>query len=91
MESELEKFTLITRFIFVLLLNTLAADEKYVVLNTDNLTIPIQIHLSQKRKAFSQFLAAFLKSSLNFKHFQKEDDPPSFSILKIADSENVVR
>ena len=54
------------------LVNTLAADEKYHVLNTENLTIPIQMQLSQKQKTFSQFSATFSKSSLNFKHFEKK-------------------
>ena len=36
---------------------------------------PIQILLSEKRKTFSQFFSAFLKSTLNFEHFQKKDDP----------------
>ena len=54
-----------------LLVNTLAADEKYPVLNRDNLTIPIQMQLSQKQKTFSEFFSAFLKSSLNFKYFGK--------------------
>ena len=61
--------------ILVLLLNTLAADEKYTVLNRDNLTIPIQTQLSEKQKTFSEFFPAFLKSRLNLKHFEKEDDP----------------
>ena len=74
-----------------LLVNTLAADEKYPVLNRDNLTIPIQMLLSQKRKIFSEFLAAFLKSRLNFEHFEQKDDPHRFCISKITDSENVVR
>ena len=52
--------------------NTLAADENSPVLNRDNLTIPIQIQLFQKKKFFSQFLAAFLKSRLNFKHFEQK-------------------
>ena len=50
-----------------LLLNILATDENYLVLHRDNLTIPTQMQLSQKRKTFSQFSAAFLKSILNFK------------------------
>ena len=54
---------LLTHQIFWLLVNTLAADEKYPVLNRDNLMIPIQMQLSQKQKTFSQFLAPFLKSS----------------------------
>ena len=53
-----------------LLVNTLADDEKYPVLNRDNLTIPIQMQLSQKQKTFSEFFAAFLKSYLNFERFE---------------------
>ena len=86
-----KKSLLLTCQILGLLVNTLAADEKYPVLNRDNLTIPIQMLLSQKRKIFSEFLAAFLKSRLNFEHFEQKDDPHRFCISKITDSENVVR
>ena len=55
-----------------LLVNTLATDEKYPVLNRENLTIPIQMQLSENKKSFSDFFAAFLKSSLNFEHFGKK-------------------
>ena len=72
-----------------LLVNILAADEKYPVLNRDNLMIPIQIQLSQKQKTFSQFFLAFLKSSLNFKHFGAKAEPDRFFIFEITDSENV--
>ena len=60
-----------------LLVKTLTDDEKYSLLYRENLTQPIQILLYQKRKAFSQFFSAFLKSTLNFKHFQTKDDPHS--------------
>ena len=53
-----------------LLLKTLTDDDKYSLLYGDNLTQPIQILLSQKQKTFSQFGSAFLKSTLNFEHFQ---------------------
>ena len=55
-----------------LLVKTLTDDEKYSLLYRENLTQPIQILLSQKRKTFSQFFSAFLKSTLNFEHFQKK-------------------
>ena len=74
-----------------LLVNTLAADEKYPVLNRDNLAIGIQMQLYQKQNTFSQFLATFLKSELSLEYFQKKDDPHSFCISEITDSENVVR
>ena len=67
------------------------ADDKYPVLNRDNLTIPIQMQLSGKEKTFSQFLAAFLKSTWNFKYFEEEDDPHKLCIFKITELENVVR
>ena len=55
-----------------LLVNTLAADEKNPVLNKDNLMIPIQTQLSQKQKTFSEFIAPFLKCTINFKYFEKK-------------------
>ena len=82
---------LLTCKIFELLVNTLATDEKYPVLNRDNLTIPIQMQLSQKQKTFSEFFAAFLKSRVNFEYFEKTDDPHRFCIFEVTDSENVVR
>ena len=38
---------------------------------------PIWTQLSQKQKAFYQFILEFLKCALNLKHFQKKDDPHS--------------
>ena len=86
-----KKSLFLTCLILGWLVNTLSADEKYPVLNKDNLTIPIQMQLSQKQNTFSQFSAAFLKSSWNFEGFEKKDDPHSFCIFEITDSENVVR
>ena len=70
-----------------LLVKTLTDDEKYSLLYRENLTQPIQILLYKKRKAFSQFFSAFLKSTLNFEHFQKKDDPHSRCISQITVSE----
>ena len=56
-----------------LLVQTLTDDEKYSLLYRENLTQPIQILLSQKQKTFSKFFSAFLRSTLNFEHFQKRD------------------
>ena len=74
-----------------LLVNTLAADEKYPPLNRDNLTLPIQMQLSQKQKIFSQFVTAFLKSRLNFKYFETKDNPHRFCISQVTDFENQVQ
>ena len=35
------------------------------------------MQLDQEEKFFSEFLLAFLKSIINFKHFPKKDDPHS--------------
>ena len=55
----------------------MTADDKYSLLNRDNLKQPIRKQLSQKEKRFSQFFLKFSKSTLNFEHFQKKDDPHS--------------
>ena len=60
-----------------LFINTLSADGKNSLLNRDNLMQPIQMQLSKKEETFSQFFAAFVKSRLNFEHFQKKDDSHS--------------
>ena len=86
-----KKSLLLTCQILGLLVNTLATDEKYPVLNRDNLTIPIQMQLSQKHKTFSQYFASFFKSRTNFKYFEKKDDLHRFFIADITASENVVR
>ena len=38
------------------------------------------MQLSQKQKTFSKCFAAFVKSSLNFKYFEKKDDVDRFCI-----------
>ena len=55
-----------------LFVNTLPPDEKFYLLNRDNLAQPIQMQLSQKQETFSEFSFAFLKSILNYKHFPKK-------------------
>ena len=47
---------------------------------------PIRTPLSQNYKAFSEFFLAFSKSTLNFEHFQKKDDPLSLFISEITHS-----
>ena len=74
-----------------MLVNTSDADEKYPVLNSDNLTIRIQMIFSEKKNFFSQFFPAFSKSRLSFEHFEKKDDPHRLCSSEITDSDNVVR
>ena len=70
-----------------LFVKTLTDDEKYCLLYRDNLSQPFQILLSQKQKTFSQLFSAFLKSTLNYAHFQKKDDPHSWCVYQITVSE----
>ena len=78
---------LVLRRFLRLLVKSLTDDEKYSLLYRENLTQQIEILLSQKQKAFSEFFSAFLKSTLNFEHFQKEDHPHSRIISQITVSE----
>ena len=76
---------------FRLFANILAGNDKYPVLNTHKLRIPIQIQLSQKQKNSSRLFPALLKSPLNFEHLGTKYNPHRFCISKITDSEKVVR
>ena len=78
-----KKSLLLTCQILGLLVNTLAADERYPVLNRHNLTIPIQMQLSQKSKNFSQFFSEFLKSRINLKYFEKKMTLIDFVFLNL--------
>ena len=70
-----------------LFFNTLTVNDKHYMLKRDNLPQPIQMQLSQKQNTFSEFFFSFLKSSLNFKHFTKKDDPRNSSIFGNTGSE----
>ena len=70
--------------ILTLCINMLTVDE-YSRSNRENLPLPIQMQLSKKLKAFCQIFSAFLKSTLNFEHFERKKSCSSIS--KIIDSE----
>ena len=63
----------------------------YSLLNRDNLTERIQILISQKQKAFLNFIFAFLKSRLNSEHFHKRDDTHGDVFPKLRTPKNLVR
>ena len=77
MKLHWKKSVLVINKILRLFVNALTVDEKFYLLNRDNLTQQIQMQLYQKQKTFSEFFFAFLKSILNFKHLPKKDDPHS--------------
>ena len=65
----------------------MTADDKYSLLNRDNLTQPITTRLTQKQKAFLEFFIQFSISTLNFEPLQKKDDLHSWNISYITHSE----
>ena len=67
--------------------NTLNADDKYSLLNSENLRQLIQMQLSKKQKTSFEIFAPLLKSTLNFKHLENKDYPHSLCISKITDCE----
>ena len=74
-----------------LFVNTLTDDDNYCLLYRDNLTQTIQILLSQKQQAFSQFFSPFLKSTLNFEHFQKKMTLIADVFPKLPSPKKVIR
>ena len=90
-QFSLKKSLLLTCQTLRLRVNTLATYEKYPVLNRDNLSIPIDMQLSEKQKTFSEFFDAFLRSTLNSKYFEKKVVPHGFCFSEITDSHKVVR
>ena len=66
-----------------LLVKAFAVNENYLLLKRENLTIPIQMQLSQKEETSSLFSSAFLKCTLSFAHFDKNDALIDFVILKV--------
>ena len=71
--------------------NTLSEDDKYCLLYKDNLWQTFQMLLSQKQKTFSEFFSAFLKSTLNFEHFQKKMTLIADVFPKLPSPKKVIR
>ena len=86
-----KKSLLVICMFWQLFVNTLAADDKYSLLNTDNLTRPIQMQLSQKPKKVLQFFSAFLQTKSNFKHFQKRMSLMVYAFPNLRTQKKVVR
>ena len=74
-----------------LFVNTPIVDDKYSLLTLENLMEPIQMHLSEKQKTFSDFFCAFLKSILNFELFQKKLTLIAYVFPDLRTRKDVVR
>ena len=63
------------RKILRVFVHTLTVVDKDYLLNKEKVTQQIQVELSQKEKAFSDFFFfAILESIFNFKHLPRKDD-----------------
>ena len=58
-----------------LLVNTLTADDKYLLCNEENLPLSVRMQLSKKGKTVLKFFASFLKFPSHFEKKKKKDDP----------------
>ena len=63
-----------------LIVNTLTVDDYHYLLNRENSKQPIQVQLSKKLKAFSEFSFEFLNPISIFKLLQNKNDPHSSCI-----------
>ena len=75
----------------VFFLNTLTDEDKYSLLYRENLTQPIHVLLSHKQKTFFQFFSTFLKSTLNFEHFQEKMTLIADVFPKLQSPKKVIR
>ena len=53
--------------------NILTADDKYPLQDCENLQLPIEMQLSEKRKLFWEFFVTLLEPASIFKHFGRKD------------------
>ena len=71
--------------------NTLTANDKYSLRTRKNLQPPNELRLSEKQTIFSQFLAAYLKSTSTVSEFDKKRWPLKIIFFsKLETARNVV-
>ena len=85
------KSLLVVWKIFRLFVKTLTTDDKYSLLNRENLMRTIRIQLSKKQKQFFQFFSGFFKSASNIEHFQKKMTLIAYVFSKIRTTGEGVR
>ena len=81
-----KKSALVRSKILGLFVNTSTVEYKYSRRNMQTLAQQVQTPLSLKKKTFSVFFIAFLKSTSNGEHFQKKGESSSLSISEIIHS-----
>ena len=88
---ELQKSLLDTWKFYSRYLNTLTTGDNYSLVSRDNWMQTIQMPLSQKKKVFSEFFAAFFEFGLNFEHFQKKMTFIAYVFPKLSSTKHVLR
>ena len=73
-----------------LFFHTLTADDKYSLLIRNKLLQPIRMQLPKKQKIFFELFDPFLKSKLNFQHFEKNMTPIAYVFLKLENAKRLV-
>ena len=68
-------------------LKALTGHDKYSLRNRDKLQQPYQMRLSQEQEIFYELFFAFYKARLNFERFRKKEEPHSWFISEINDTE----
>ena len=66
-------------------------NDKFSLLNRDNLMQPIEMDLSQEQETFSQLLCAFFRSTSIFKDFQKKMTLIAYVSSNLRTPKDVVR
>ena len=84
---ELENIRLSLSEILGVFVNNFSADVMSSLCKRKILAHSIQLQSSKKQKMFSQFFAAYRKSTSNVEQFGKKDDPHRLCILNIRDWE----
>ena len=82
-----KKSLLVICKILRLFVNIQSSDDKHSLLTRGNLRESIQIQFSLKERTFTKFFSAISRSSINFEHFQKKDDPHSCCLSELTDIE----
>ena len=77
--------------ILTVFVNTLTADDKYSLCNSEKIQQPTEMQLTKKQKTFSQFFGSFLKSTSNFEHFGQKKTVMTCLFWKSRNAKDGVR
>ena len=84
---DMENIRLSVSEVLRVFVNKLSTNNTYFLCNRKNLPEPIQLQLSKKQKKFSEFFAAYLKSTWNVEQFETKDHLKRLFIFEIRDCE----